>query len=248
MKKTLIIIIAVLLLGVGYLVLFKQTPPTPQKNETKIQEGSMEEKFTIPKKSAHYESNTPAHGVILAAVPLNVVIDFNFDLVKPSSITIDKDSKDYGVGETVIDKNKLTMRRTMNPDSPEGRYTVLYRACWPDKTCHDGNFQFEIDKRKSKTYEDQRGKNEVTVKLADIAFKPKNLLISRGTKITWINDDGVEHYINTDSHPAHTYYLSQNSEALNQDGSYSLAFNTPGIYPYHCSAHADSMSGSIIVE
>src|SRR3989344_9474606 len=56
--------------------------------------------FQNPKKSAHYESNTPAHGATLAGVPINVVIDFNFDLAKPSAIQIFHDGTEYGTGET----------------------------------------------------------------------------------------------------------------------------------------------------
>src|SRR3990167_10810379 len=44
--------------------------------------------FQNPKKSAHYESNTPAHGATLAGVPINVVIDFNFDVAENSRIEI----------------------------------------------------------------------------------------------------------------------------------------------------------------
>ncbi|OGH03188.1 MAG: hypothetical protein A2798_00665 [Candidatus Levybacteria bacterium RIFCSPHIGHO2_01_FULL_37_17] len=92
------------------------------------------------------------------------------------------------------------------------------------------------------------GQKEVTIKLSNIMFDPKDIKISKGTKVTWVNDESIEHYVNTDSHPAHTYYLEQNSKALGKGDSYSLTFDTAGIYPYHCSAHADTMIGSILVE
>ncbi|MBI2594270.1 hypothetical protein HYW39_01075, partial [Candidatus Curtissbacteria bacterium] len=66
--------------------------------------------------------------------------------------------------------------------------------------------------------------------------------------VVWVNNDSVEHYVNTDSHPAHTYYLEQNSRVLGQGDTYSLTFNTEGIYPYHCSAHEASMKASILVD
>ena len=44
-------------------------------------------------------------------MPINVVIDFNFDLAAPSEIKILTGGKDYSEGETVIDENKLAMRR-----------------------------------------------------------------------------------------------------------------------------------------
>lgn len=204
--------------------------------------------FENPKKSAHWESNTPAHGAILAGVPINVVINFNFDLAAPSEIKIQKDGKDWGVGETTIDSNKLTLRRKMDPTAPDGLYTVVYKACWPDGSCHDGQFQFALDRSASSNFQDLRSKNVVNVSLSDIKFKPQNIRISKGTKVIWTNDDNVTHYVNTDSHPAHTYYLPQNSKALTKGDTYSLVFDQAGIYPYHCSAHADMMSGNILVE
>lgn len=208
---------------------------------------SAEVKFNNPKKSAHYETNTPAHGSILAAPPVNIVIDFNFDLAPPSAIAIMKDGTEYGQGETVIDSNKLTMRRNFASDAPDGKYAVTYKACWPDKSCHDGSFEFAIDRSKSSSYENMQGKAEVTIHMSEIMFAPKNIMISKGTKVTWINDEDVEHYVNTDSHPAHTYYPPQNSRSMAKGASYSVTFDQSGAYPYHCSAHAHNMTGNIVV-
>ena len=206
--------------------------------------------FGNPKKSAHFESNTPAHGSILAGVPVNVVIDFNFDLAKPSKISIHKDSasgENFAVGETIIDSNKLSMRQAMDPKAPDGLYTVIYNACWPDGSCHDGNFQFKIDRSLAEKFEDKSSVNELTIKMSQIKFMPMELKIKIGTKVTWINDDSVTHYVNTDSHPAHTYQKDHNSKALEKGDKYEYTFSKSGIYPYHCSAHAENMTGNILV-
>ncbi len=204
--------------------------------------------FSNPKKSAHYESNTPEHGSTLVGVPINIVINFNFDLALPSSISITRDDKEYATADTKIDTNKLAMRRSMESDAPDGLYTVNYNACWPDKSCHDGMFQFVIDRSKASSFKDMTAFNEVKILMADIAFEPQNIKIKKGTRVMWMNNDIVEHYVNTDSHPAHTYYPAQNSKALAKGDTYSLTFDTPGIYPYHCSAHEANMMGSILVE
>lgn len=239
----------------GYLYLNKTgtkneqvQPPSQTLPKDRTIDNQPKTSFSTPKKSAHYETNTPSHGAILASVPINIVIDFNFDLTKPSEIKILKNNKDYGVGETIIDKNILSMRRNMDPNSPDGVYKVEYNACWPDKSCHDGYFEFEINKTLIKDYQDLRGQSKVMVKLSEISFKPQNILISKGTLVEWVNDEQVEHYINSDSHPAHSYYPAQNSKALKNKETFSLNFNSPGIYPYHCSAHASNMIGSIVVE
>ena len=244
-----------ILVVVGFLVWTKsskQQSPASIVSDTQPASNLSDESdnfnFSNPKKSAHYESNTPAHAAVLAGVPINVVIDFNFDLAKPSALQILKDDVDYGVLDTVIDANKLSIRRNMIADAPDGMYTVKYNACWPDTSCHDGSFQFAIDRNSSKNYEDMTGKKEVIMKLSQITFVPQNIKVSKGTKVVWTNDDSVEHYVNTDSHPAHTYYLAQDSKALKNGESFSLTFDKVGIYPYHCSAHASSMVASLLVE
>lgn len=204
--------------------------------------------FGLPKKAAHYESNTPAHASTLPAPPINVVIDFNFDLAPPSSISVTSKGKEYGTGETVIDDSKLAMRRAVDPQAPDGLYEVAYTACWPDGSCHDGNFQFAIDRSLASTFTDMRNQPEVTIRQSDISFQPDKVIISKGTKATWVNDDNVEHFVNTDSHPAHTYYLPMNSRGLAPGATFSLTFTEPGAYPYHCSAHADQMTGMILVQ
>lgn len=204
--------------------------------------------FTTPKKSAHYESNAPAHGMVLAGVPTNVVIDFNFDLHAKSTISIIRGGREYGQGQTTVDGNKLTLRRTMDQAAPDGVYTVNYNACWPDGSCHDGNFQFALDRARVSSYLDQRGQATATIRLAGVQFSQREVRITKGTKVIWVNDDSVEHYINTDSHPAHTYEPGQNSRALAQGQSFSYTFTKPGVYSYHCSAHAATMTAAIVVE
>src|SRR3989344_4285617 len=199
MNRVIILIAAVaVVFGGGYLLLNRPSSPTPAIN-TSSQESSSSASFATPKKSAHYESNAPEHALTLAGAPVNVVINFNFDLAKPSEIKIERDGKDFGVGETVIDGNKLSMRRNMDSTASEGVYTANYNACWPDGSCHDGSFQFAIDKSLGAGFVDETDKNEVEIKMSQIMFSPKDIKVSKGTKIRWVNDDSVGHYINTDS-------------------------------------------------
>src|SRR3990170_5961683 len=147
MTKIILVAVVLLLLG-GGAYLFLRKGSNQGTAPTTNQEGSgTSASFSNPKKSAHYESNTPEHGAILAGVPINVVIDFNFDLAKESQIQILMDGKDFGVGETTIDDNGLAMRRKVDDSAPDGIYTVTYKACWADGSCHDGQFQFKIDRK-----------------------------------------------------------------------------------------------------
>lgn len=199
------------------------------------------------KKSAHFESSTPAHEAVLPAPPINVVVDVNFDLAPPSAISVTRDGVEYGRGETTIDAGKLAMRRAVDPAAPDGLYLVRYMACWPDGSCHDGQFSFIINRRVGEAAVDYRGVSTVTIRMKDTAFAPPVIRIRPGTTVTWVNDDDVEHYVNTDSHPGHTYFPTQNSRALAKGATYATTFTAPGAYPYHCSAHAATMTGMIIV-
>lgn len=257
MNKAFIAVALLLLVLIGAFFLYSNNSKKPSSNvETQSSPSptskaalNMENNyFSNPKKSAHYESNTPEHSSILVGVPINVVINFNFDLAKGSEIKIEMRGKDYGTGETIIDEGKLAMRKRMDPVSPDGLYTVNYKACWADGSCHDGSFQFKIDRSLSSEFADQTNKKEITINLQNIAFNPPRVKVSKGTKVTWVNLDSVDHTVNTDSHPAHTYYLSQNSRTLNKGDTYSVTFTEAGIYPYHCTPHASSMKGAVLVE
>lgn len=238
----------------AFWLLRNQDTSTPSPTQIPVQtsnptlKSTQSAEFSTPKKSAHYESNTPEHGSFLAGVPINVVIDFNFDLAKGSDIQITMGGKEYRMGETAIDPNKLAMRKKMDPAAPDGLYTSFYKACWADGSCHDGSFQFKIDRSSANNFGDMTGKKEAAINLQNFAFSPAKVKVSKGTKVTWINQDDVVHTVNTDTHPAHTYYLNQNSRDLSKGGTYSVTFADPGIYLYHCTPHADSMHGQILVE
>lgn len=244
--------IAILILAVAvgaYWLLKNQIATTPSPTQISPQnQPPSSDQFSTSKKSAHYESSTPEHGAILAGVPINAVINFNFDLAKGSEIKIDMSGKDYSVGEAIIDTNKLAIRRKMDQSSPHGIYTANYKACWADGSCHDGMFQFKIDRSTVSEFNDMTGKKEIMIDVKNFAFSPAKVKVSKGTRVTWANQDNVVHTVNTDSHPAHTYYLSQNSKDLNKGNSYAVTFNDPGIYLYHCTPHADSMHGQVLVE
>jgi methionine-rich copper-binding protein CopC len=103
--------------------------------------------FSTPIKSAHYVSNTPKHGATLSSVPSKVELTFNFDVATPSVISIiGPDGENYATGETKIGTDILSLYVAMDPEAPDGLYTVNYTACWPDQTCHDGKFQFALQR------------------------------------------------------------------------------------------------------
>ena len=200
-------------------------------------------------KTSHYLDSTPAHGDIYAAQPINITVNFNFDLAQNSKISVTSlAGSDWTEGEVSIEDNKTALKKNLKQGMPDGGYFVKYTACWPDGSCHDGQFNFSIDSSKKSEYQDLRGKSEVEIKMKDLKFNQNKIIISPKTKVTWINEDDFGHFVNTETHPEHTYYPVQNSAELAKSQSFSVTFEVPGQYNYHCSAHVpEGMVASLIV-
>ena len=82
----------------------------------------------------------------------------------------------------------------------------------------------------------------VKVAIDNFNFNPKDLTISAGTSVTWVNHDDVPHTATSKSVPA-----AFDSKALDTDESYSFRFTEPGVYRYYCKVHTH-MTGTITVK
>ena len=82
--------------------------------------------------------------------------------------------------------------------------------------------------------------NMVVIK--GFAFSPSLLTVKKGTKVTWVNNDGPAHTV-TATDNGNTF----NSGTINPGGSYSFTFTTTGDFNYNCSIHPQ-MLGSVHVE
>jgi plastocyanin len=80
---------------------------------------------------------------------------------------------------------------------------------------------------------------ENAVQIADFAFAPQTLTVSKGSTVTWINVDGVQHSIVAGD-------VSFFSENLDQGVSFEHTFDSAGEIPYVCGIHA-RMTGTITV-
>lgn len=78
------------------------------------------------------------------------------------------------------------------------------------------------------------------VSIQSSAFYPASLIISKGTIVKWTNNDGTNHTVTSNT----AVFDSGN---LSSSQTYSYTFNTPGSFPYHCTVHGLSMSGTVTV-
>ena len=245
----LLVLVPILAIGVFYIYYGKASAP---KNISGIKNTSgtttgRESVLQAPTKTPHYLGNAPSHEAVLPGAPINIVIDFDFDLGKGSSIKVVKDGVDFGRGESVIDPSGLSLRRKVDENSPDGLYLVVYNACWPDGSCHEGNFQFNIERGVLSSFINLKGKAEIVIPIENYSFTPPKIIVSKGAKVSWQNRDRFSHTINSDPHPGHTYFQSLNSRILSYNDVFSVVLDDPGVYLYHCSVHPN-MSGIVFVE
>ena len=83
---------------------------------------------------------------------------------------------------------------------------------------------------------------EVQIEIEDFVFKPAEVTIAPGTKVTWINKDQAPHTATSTDTPQ-----KFNSGGLDTDDKFSFVFNDKGEYPYFCALHPH-MKASITVK
>ncbi len=86
----------------------------------------------------------------------------------------------------------------------------------------------------------------LTIAIKDFAFNPGSVAVTKGTTVTWVNQDTMQHNVvnlASGSLAEGAYFKSQ---TLSGGQSYSFRFDNPGTYPYYCSIHP-SMKATITV-
>ena len=77
-----------------------------------------------------------------------------------------------------------------------------------------------------------------TVSILNFAFNPSTLTVSKGTTVTWTNEDSAEHEIKSDTF---------GSSLLSKGATFSHTFDQTGTFNYSCAIHT-TMQGKIIVQ
>ena len=79
-----------------------------------------------------------------------------------------------------------------------------------------------------------------SVHIDNFTFTPQEITITRGTTLTWVNDDDIPHTV------AETGQAFR-SKAMDTEQKFSFTFTEPGTYDYLCSLHPH-MQGKVIVK
>lgn len=89
------------------------------------------------------------------------------------------------------------------------------------------------------TFAAQAQAETYVVSMKSTAFQPKELTISAGDTVTWINNDPMPHDVDLGA-------LGESPD-LRKGETYSKTFDKPGMYDYVCNIHP-GMAGKIIVK
>lgn len=108
------------------------------------------------------------------------------------------------------------------------------------KTSVSGNPNIPVGVPKTSTSAATAAK-EVSIAIQNFAFAPARIVVTRGSKVTWENNDSVSHTVTADSGN------TPHSQTLSHGQSYSVTFTERGTFSYHCSFHP-GMTGEVVVQ
>jgi len=79
----------------------------------------------------------------------------------------------------------------------------------------------------------------IRIEIKAFLYSPKDLIVTAGTTVTWINDDPAPHTIVGVN-------KTFRSPALDTGDQYSYTFKTAGVFEYFCTLHPQ-MVGRVVV-
>jgi plastocyanin len=82
----------------------------------------------------------------------------------------------------------------------------------------------------------------VAIKMQNIAFDPKAVTVKVGQKITWTNDDSVDHNVTADSG------ADFKSKDFGQGGTFAFTPTKAGKITYECTLHPNMRGATITVQ
>lgn len=87
---------------------------------------------------------------------------------------------------------------------------------------------------------DMTGRSSVVVRVTDNRFTERVIVVSAGTRVTWVNEGLNSHNVRPTIENSFTAIAT---EALDNGGSGSVFFRGAGDFPYYCSIHGSPTRG-----
>lgn len=204
--------------------------------------------FGEERRAQNLQKVAPSHAATIPAPPPNVIVQTNTpSTTQNSQITIIREDRDYGVGDTMLSRDGRTLRRSMEADVPNGVYVVNYRVCGQDNNCQDGRYAFRVDKDNREGYEDQRNRETATITVANDRLYPERLVVSRNTRVAMTNSTEETVEITAGPEGIQNFFASL-SGSIAPNNSFSYTFERVGYYPYHLKIGDRIQNGILVVQ
>lgn len=216
------------------------------KNNNQYQNQNQSE-FQTNINAGSFSRSLPAHAETVPAGPLNVLVMLNGTATRESSVTVKYNDVDYANGSTSIDANGQVLRRDLKDSLPDGIYTVSYRICGTDTKCQDGSYQFKVDSNARGGYQTLTGRNAITISMDSEGFNPANIIVNKGTRLTWRNNTKSNYSLYPGTEEVKKYYPNLNSGPIRENGTYTFTVTERGFVPYFAQ-DGRIIKGNIIVE
>ncbi|KKQ34750.1 MAG: Blue (Type 1) copper domain protein [Candidatus Nomurabacteria bacterium GW2011_GWB1_37_5] len=106
----------------------------------------------------------------------------------------------------------------------------------------------EMSNQTTTSIPDITGQISESVLISNFAFSPANLVVKKGTTVTWINQDNVGHTVTVDISTGLLAQAGPDSSLFGQGQSYSYTLNEVGTYAYHCKPHPNMRASVSVIE
>jgi plastocyanin len=84
-----------------------------------------------------------------------------------------------------------------------------------------------------------RSEGDVKITIDNFTFSPPKMMISKGSEVTWTNQDDIPHSIVLGA-------IGVRSKALDTDNGFTYRFDKAGTFTYICGLHPQ-MHGQVVV-
>ena len=93
------------------------------------------------------------------------------------------------------------------------------------------------------------GQGTVQVTIQNMTFLPKQVTISTGQTVEWVNNDPFAHTVTSGNPADNDVGQVFDSGNINAGQTFSFKFNNAGTFKYFCRIHgAQAMSGTVVVQ
>ncbi len=84
------------------------------------------------------------------------------------------------------------------------------------------------------------------VYMANTAFNPASLTVSKGTQVKWTNQDPFNHTVTSGTVGSPDGIFDSGN--VGSGGTFTFTFNTSGTFKYYCRIHGAAMTATVVVQ